>query len=89
MLKESFDAFWQYNSPRWAKWYLRKWCTRAMRSLLEPMKKFVRTLRNHEKHLMNYFKADKHYNSGVVEGLNLRINHASPVRDGRTRGFTR
>ena len=73
-LKESFDVFWQYNSPRWAKWYLKKWCTRAMRSQLEPMKKFVRTLRNHEDLLMNYFKAGKLYNSGIVEGLNLRIN---------------
>ncbi|MFN5638301.1 MAG: ISL3 family transposase [Akkermansiaceae bacterium] len=74
MLKESFDAFWQYDSPRWARWYLRKWCARAMRSRLDPMKKFVRTLRNHEELLMNYFKAGKHYNSGIVEGLNLRIN---------------
>jgi len=74
MLKESFDAFWQYNSPRWASWYLRKWCARAMRSRLAPMKKFVRTLRNHEELLMNYFRAGKHYNSGIVEGLNLRIN---------------
>jgi transposase len=73
-LKESFDAFWQYESPRWARWYLKKWCTRAMRSKLEPMKKFVRTLRNHEDLLMNYFKAGKLYNSGIVEGLNLRIN---------------
>ena len=56
MLKESFDGFWQYNSPRWAKWYLKKWCTRAMRSSLEPMKKFVRTLRNHEDLLMNYLR---------------------------------
>ena len=74
MLKEAFDGFWQYDSPRWAKWYLKKWCTRAMRSRLEPMKKFVRTLRNHEDLLMNYFKAGKLYNSGIVEGLNLRIN---------------
>ena len=74
MLKESFDAFWQYNSPHWARWYLRKWCTHAMRSKLKPMKKVVRTLRNHEELLMNYFKAGKHYNSGIVEGLNLRIN---------------
>jgi transposase len=74
MLKESFDGFWQYNSPRWARWYLDKWCTRAMRSRLEPIKKFVRTLRNHEDLLMNYFKAGKLYNSGIVEGLNLRIN---------------
>ena len=45
-----------------------------MRSQLAPMKKFVHTLRNYEELLMNYFKAGKHYNSGVVEGLNLRIN---------------
>ncbi|KRP34499.1 MAG: transposase [Opitutaceae bacterium BACL24 MAG-120322-bin51] len=73
-LKESFDAFWHYNSPQWASWYLKKWCTRAMRSRLEPMKKFVRTLRNHEELLMNYFKAGKGYSSGIVEGLNLKIN---------------
>ena len=45
-----------------------------MRSRLDPMKKFVRTLRNHEDLLMNYFKAGKLYSSGIVEGLNLRIN---------------
>ena len=74
ILKESFDGFWQYESQRWARWYLKKWCARTMRSRLEPMKKFVRTLRNHEELLMNYFKAGKLYNSGIVEGLNLRIN---------------
>jgi transposase len=73
-LKESFDAFWQYDTPRWAGWFLKKWCIRAMRSKLAPMKKFVGTLRNHEDLLMNYFKAGKLYNSGIVEGLNLRIN---------------
>jgi transposase len=73
-LKKSFDAFWQYDSPRWAGWFLKKWCTRAMRSKLAPMKKFVGTLRNHEELLMNYFKAGKLYSSGIVEGLNLRIN---------------
>ena len=45
-----------------------------MRSRLEPMKKFVRTLRNHEELLMNDFKAGKLYSSGIVEGLNLRTN---------------
>lgn len=38
------------------------------------MKKFVRTLHNHEDLLMNDFKAGKLFNSGMVEGLNLRIN---------------
>ena len=74
MLKESFDAFWQYSSPYWAHWYLKKWCTRTMRSRLDPMKKFVRTLRNHEDLIMNYFRTKKRYSSGIVEGLNRRIN---------------
>jgi len=73
-LKESFDAFWHYDSQQWARWFLKKWCERAMRSRLEPMKKFVRTLRNHEELLMNDFKAGKGYSSGIVEGLNLKIN---------------
>lgn len=74
LLKESFDAFWQYQSPRWAGWFLKAWCTRAMRSRLAPIKKFVTTLRAHEELLMNYFKAGKVYSSGIVEGLNLRVN---------------
>jgi transposase len=74
LLKEAFDAFWHYKNPYWAKWFMRKWCTRAMRSRIEPMKKFVKTLRNHEDLLMNYFKANKQYSSGIVEGMNLRVN---------------
>ena len=74
MLKESFDAFWHYDSPRWARWFLKKWCERTMCSRLDPMKKFVRTLRKHEDLLMNYFRAKKAYSSGVVEGLNLKVN---------------
>lgn len=73
-LKEAFEAFWQYKSSYWAKWFLRKWCTRVMRSRLEPMMKFVGTLRNHEMLIMNYFKTKERYSSGVVEGLNLKVN---------------
>jgi len=81
-LKESFEAFLQYESPRWAVWFLKKWCTRAMRSKLAPMRKFVGTLRNHEALLMNYFKAGKLYNRRIVEGLNLRINLCMRKADG-------
>lgn len=72
-LKEAFDAFWQYRSPHWARWFLRKWCARAMRSRLEPFKSFVRTLREHEELLMNYFRAGGVYSCGIVEGLNLKV----------------
>lgn len=74
LLKVSFEAFWQYNSPYWAEWFLNKWCTRAMRSKLEPMKKFVKMLRRHQPLLMNWFKAKKAYSSGAVEGLNRKVN---------------
>jgi transposase len=69
-LKESFRRFWAYRSPAWARAYLKAWTCRAMRSRLEPMKKVARMLRAHEELLMNYFKAKRQYNSGVVEGLN-------------------
>jgi transposase len=74
LLKESFQLFWTYWSPHWARWFLRKWCTRAMRSRLDPIKKFVGTLRRHEDLILNWFKARKTYSSGVVEGLNRKVN---------------
>ena len=45
-----------------------------MRSQLEPIKKLVRTMRNHEGLIFNYWKAKKAFNSGVVEGLNRKVN---------------
>jgi len=74
LLKESFQLFWNYTSPYWAEWFLEKWCERAMRSRLEPIKKFVKTIRNHQPLIMNWFKAKKQYSSGVVEGLNRKVN---------------
>lgn len=73
-LRESFQLFWTYTSPYWAEWYLKKWCTRAMRSKLEPIKKFVRTIRNHEDLILNWFRAKKEFSSGVVEGINRKVN---------------
>jgi transposase len=74
LLKESFQLFWDYKSPYWAEWYLNKWCTRAMRSRLDPFKKFVGTIRRHQPLILNWFKAKKAYSSGVVEGLNRKVN---------------
>jgi transposase len=70
ILKEDFQQFWEYNSPRWAGMFLDFWCSQTMRSRIEPMKKIARTLRSHRPLLLNYFKARKQYSSGVIEGLN-------------------
>lgn len=70
LLKEDFQQFWNYTSPRWAAMFLDFWCYQAVRSRIEPMKKIARTLRAHRPLLLNYFKARKRFSSGVVEGLN-------------------
>ena len=50
--------------------FLDAWCKRAMRSRIEPVKKFARTVRRHRELLLNYFRAKKQFSSGVIEGLN-------------------
>ena len=72
LLKEDFQLFWGYISPFWAGRFLDRWCTRAMRSRIEPMKKVARMLRNHRELILNWFVAKKAFSSGVVEGLNAK-----------------
>jgi len=83
LLKEAFEAFWTYTSPYWAGWFLDKWCSRAMRSRLEPIKKFAGTLRAHRELLLNWFRAKKEISCGCVEGLNTNVKLA--IR--KARGF--
>lgn len=70
LLKEEFQLFWEYDSPAWAAKFLDAWCKRAMRSRIEPVQKFARTVRAHRDLLLNYFRAKKQFSSGVIEGLN-------------------
>lgn len=70
LLKEDFQQFWEYVSAYHAGNFLDKWCTRTMRSKIEPMKKMAKTLRKHRPLLMNWFKAKGQLSSGVVEGFN-------------------
>ena len=53
LLKEEFQLFWEYASPAWAAKFLDAWCTRAMRSRIEPVKKFARTVRANRELLLN------------------------------------
>ncbi len=70
LLKEDFQGFWSYVSPGWAGKFLDRWCTRTMRSRLEPMKKVARMLRNHRDLILNWFRARGTISSGTVEGFN-------------------
>jgi len=59
LLKEEFQQLWEYNSPAWAGKFLDQWCKRVMRSRIEPMKKFVRTVRSNRELLLNCCRALK------------------------------
>lgn len=73
LMKEDFQRFWSYVYPKNAGKFLDEWCTRAMRSRIDPMKDMARSLRSHRELLLNWFKAKKLYSSGVVEGLNNKV----------------
>jgi len=77
LLKEDFQSFWEYCSPYWARVFLDRWCTRAMRSRIEPMKKVALMLRRHRELIVNWFRARKEFSSGIVEGLNAKAKVAT------------
>jgi transposase len=59
--------------PTLAGNFLDRWCKRALASRIEPMQRMARTLQSHRELLLNYFRAQKEYSSGVVEGLNNKV----------------
>jgi len=74
LLKEEFQRFWSYKSPTWAGKFLDNWCESAKETELEPMIKVAKMLQNHRELILNYFITGKEYNSGIVEGLNRKVN---------------
>jgi transposase len=70
LMREDFQQFWEYVGPGWAGRFLDAWCTRTMRSKIEPMKKIARSLRGHRTLILNWFRAKGTISAGTVEGLN-------------------
>lgn len=73
LLEEGLQTMWEYRSPTYAGRFLDAWCRRAMRSRLEPIKKVARSLREHRESILNWFRAKKQFNAGIVEGFNGRV----------------
>ncbi len=73
LMKEDFQQFWDYRYAVWAGRFLDAWCTRAMRSKIQPMKDFAKTLRSKRELLLNWFRAGGSLSSGVVEGFNNKL----------------
>lgn len=82
VLKDEFEQFWEYNAPWAAKRFLKKWATTALKSRLEPIRKFVKTLRNHMDRILTFIGTG--LTNAIAEGINriIRIikNRASGFR---------
>lgn len=74
ILKEQFHKFWDYAHPTWAGKFLDNWCELADESELEPMIKIGEMLQRKRELILNYFRAKKQFNSGIVEGMNRKVN---------------
>jgi transposase len=70
LLKEQFQHFWSYKSVAGGHRFLLRWTEMAMRSRIEPMKKFAKTLREHKPELLNWFRARGQFAAGATEGFN-------------------
>ena len=71
-----------WGSPQGAKRFLKQWSTTALKSRLEPLRKFVYTIRKHTDNILTFI--DSRLTNAIAEGLNriIRIvkNRASGFR---------
>lgn len=82
-LKDEFEAFWDYNAPWASERFLNTWLTRCMRSRLDPLKKFARTIRKHMDAILAY--TTHPITNAVSEGL----NRIAKIVKNRASGFRR
>lgn len=73
LLKEELQRLWTYVSPTWAGKFLDQWCCGVMRTRIEPMKKFARSMRSHRELILNWFRARGEVSAGAVEGMNNKL----------------
>jgi transposase len=82
VLKDEFEQFWNYKSPWAAERFLKSWMTTALKSRLEPIQDFVKTLRKHFRRILTFIGS--RITNAVAEGLNRIVkivkNRASGFR---------
>lgn len=67
-LKEEFECFWNYKATWAAERFLKRWTKSALLSRLEPMRKFVNTLRKHQHAVVAFI--DTRATNAIAEGIN-------------------
>lgn len=68
LLKDEFEHFWDYTYVGSAEKFLNSWSTRALKSRLEPMRKFARTLREHQADILPFIET--RLTNATGEGIN-------------------
>lgn len=71
ILKDEFEQFWNYRAPWAARRFLKRWTTTALRSRLEPLRKFVKTIRKHVEDIITFVEC--RITNATAEGLNRVI----------------
>jgi len=82
VLKDEFNLFWDFDDADKAKKFLWRWGTAALKSRIESIRKFVRTIRSHTEDIITF--VESRLTNAVAEGLNRIIgivkNRASGFR---------
>ena len=82
VLKDEFEQFWDYKAPWAAERFLKRWTTTALKSRLEPIRDFVKTVREHWHRIIPFIES--RITNAIAEGLNRIIkivkNRASGFR---------
>ncbi|MCK4487146.1 MAG: ISL3 family transposase [Desulfobacterales bacterium] len=82
VLSDEFERFWDYKVEWAAKRFLKRWMTTALKSRIEPIRKFVRTIKKHIGRILPYIGS--RLTNAIGEGLNRIIkivkNRASGFR---------
>ena len=82
VLKDEFEQFWEYKAPWAAERFLKRWMTTALKSRLDPIRDFVKTLKKHRHRILPFIGS--RITNAIAEGLNRIIkivkNRASGFR---------
>ena len=80
-LRELFNDYWEFKDVEQASAFLAYWCEIAQDSKIQPILKFVNTLKAHWSGIINYIK--RKISNGILEGINSKIQLAKR----RARGY--
>ena len=71
VLKDDLKHLWDYKSPGAARRFWEAWYARAMRSRIEPLKKFARNLKERIEGVLSHCRYPLH--TSLLEGINNKI----------------